>query len=339
MKAVGYRQILPIDHPQALIDVELPEPRAEGRDLLVEVRAVSVNPVDTKVRRGTAPGAGETKVLGWDAAGVVRAVGRDCHLFQPGDEVYYAGSITRQGSNAQLQLVDERIVGRKPNTLTFAQAAALPLTTITAWELLFDRLQIPRRDGVPRRTLLVVGGAGGVGSMLIQLARELTNLRVIATASRAASAQWCRQLGAHTVIDHSQPLADQLLRSGDCPLPYIASLTNTDQHFTSYVEVLAPQGRLALIDDPQQPLDIRPLKRKSISVHWEFMFTRSQFETDDMIAQHQLLNEAAELVEAGHLRTTLAEVVGPIDAEHLRRAHALVESGRAIGKVVLEGWG
>jgi len=339
MKAVGYRHSLPIDDPQALIDIELPEPSSpSGHDLLVEVRAVSVNPVDTKVRRSASPGQGEARVLGWDAAGVVRAVGRECGLFEPGDEVYYAGVINRPGSNAQLQLVDERIVGRKPKSLSFAQAAALPLTTITAWELLFERLQIPRQHGGPPATLLVVGGAGGVGSMVIQLARQLTNTRIVATATRAASAQWCRQMGAHAIADHSKPLADELMRLDAGTVQYIASLTHTDQHFSSYVDLLAPQGKLALIDDPQQPIDIRLLKRKSISVHWEFMFTRPLFQTADVSAQHELLGVVADLVDAGQIRSTLAEVVGPIDAGHLRRAHELVESGRAIGKLVLEGF-
>lgn len=338
MKAVGYRQALPIDNAQALIDIELPEPVASGRDLLVEVRAVSVNPVDTKVRRGNAPAAGETRVLGWDAAGIVRAVGPQCTLFNLGDEVYYAGVINRPGSNAQFQLVDERSVGRKPKTLNFAAAAALPLTAITAWELLFERLQIPRQQPLSGDTLLVVGGAGGVGSMVIQLARQLTRLRIVATAARAASAQWCRQMGAHAIADHSKPLADELPRLGFGAVQYIASLTNTDQHFSSYVDLIAPQGRLALIDDPQQPIDIRSLKRKSVSLHWEFMFTRPLFQTPDMAAQHELLGAIADMVDAGQIRSTLAEVVGPIDAEHLRRAHAIVESGRAIGKLVLEGF-
>lgn len=340
MKAVGYRQSLPIDNEQALIDIELPDPAPDGHDLLVEVRAVSVNPVDTKVRRANPPGAGETRVLGFDAAGVVRKAGRDCHLFGVDDEVYYAGVLTRPGSNAELQLVDERCVGHKPKTLDFAAAAAMPLTTITAWELLFDRLQVPRLPAnAPGADILVVGGAGGVGSMVIQLARQLTKLRVVATAARAASAQWCRQMGAHAVADHSKPLADELMRIGVGPVPYIASLTHTDQHFPGYVELLAPQGKLVLIDDPQQPLDIRLLKRKSISVHWEFMFTRPLFQTQDMSAQHELLDVVADMVDAGQIRSTLAEVVGSIDAEHLRRAHALVESGRAIGKLVLQGFG
>jgi len=339
MKAVGYRQSLPADNEQALLDIELPDPVAGGHDLLVEVRAVSVNPVDTKVRRGNPPAAGETRVLGWDAAGVVRAAGRDTHLFKADDEVYYAGVINRPGSNAQLQLVDERCVGHKPKSLDFAAAAALPLTTITAWELLFERLRIARLpNATADGTLLVVGGAGGVGSMVIQLARQLTRLRVIATATRAASAQWCRQMGAHTIVDHGKPLADELLRIGVGAVDYIASLTHTDQHYRSYVDILAPQGKLALIDDPQQPIDIRLLKRKSVSVHWEFMFTRPLFQTPDMEAQHELLDVVADLVDAGQLRSTLAEVVGTIDAEHLRRAHALVESGRAIGKVVLAGF-
>jgi NADPH2:quinone reductase len=338
MKAVGFRQSLPIDNPAALLDLELPDPEAAGGDLLVEVRAVAVNPVDTKVRRRGDARAGSARVLGWDAAGVVRSAGSDCRLFQAGDEVFYAGALQRQGCNAELQLVDERLVGRKPTTLSFAEAAALPLTSITAWELLFDRLGVVRGDGGSGATLLVVGGAGGVGSMLIQLARRLTALRVVATASRPASADWCSRLGAHAVIDHRQPLAAELERAGIEAVQYVAGLTQTDQHFPAYAEIIAPQGRLVLIDDPQQAPDVRLLKGKSISLHWESMFTRSLFHTPDMIAQHQLLMAVADLMDAGRLRTTLSKVLGPIDAEHLREAHAALESGTTIGKLVLEGF-
>lgn len=338
MKAVGFRHSLSVDNPAALLDVELPDPVPAGCDLLVEVMAVSVNPVDTKVRRSALPEPGELRVLGWDAAGLVRAVGPECQLFRPGDEVFYAGCIDRPGSNAQLQLVDERIVGRKPGTLSFAEAAALPLTAITAWELLFDRLGIERGEGGSGETLLVVGGAGGVGSMLLQLAHRLTGLRVVATASRPESAAWCRRFGADALIDHRRPLPEQLREAGIEPVHYVAGLTHTDHHFADYAELLAPQGRLALIDDPASPPDIRLLKRKSIALHWEFMFTRPLYRTPDQIAQHQLLMAVADLVDAGRLRTTLAQVLGPIDAAHLRQAHAAIESGRTIGKLVLEGF-
>ena len=336
MKAIAYTQPGAIDRDDALLDVDLPEPVPGPRDLLVDVHAVSVNPVDTKVRRNAAPPAGEHKVLGWDVAGVVRAVGADVSLFKPGDAVYYAGAIDRAGGNSEHHVVDERIVGHKPASLDFAQAAALPLTAITAWELLFDRLGVPR-DGGEGQALLVVGAAGGVGSILVQLARKLTKLRVIGTASRPETAAWVEDLGAQDVIDHTQPLAGELQRIGVPRVELIASLTHTDQHWAQLVEALAPQGRLALIDDPPA-LDVNALKRKSASLHWEFMFARPLHQTADMIEQHRLLDEVARLVDAGVLRTTFGEHYGRIDAANLKRAHALIESGRAKGKLVLEGW-
>lgn len=337
MKAVGYRTSLPIGDPQSLLDVELPDPQPAGRDLLVQVKAVSVNPVDTKMRMRSTPGSGETFVLGWDAAGVVVETAAEASLFRPGDEVWYAGSIARPGTNAELHLVDERIVGRKPASLDFARAAALPLTSITAWELLFDRLGVAPGKGHSDAALLIVGAAGGVGSILTQLARRLTGLRVIGTASRPETTQWVRSLGAHDVIDHSEPLSTELARAGIPKVTHVASLTRTDQHYAEIVESLAPQGRLALIDDPGQ-IDVTQLKRKSLSLHWELMFTRSLFETPDMIAQHRLLNEMAELVDAGVIRTTLGDHFGTINAVNLKRAHALIESGRSKGKIVLEGF-
>jgi zinc-binding alcohol dehydrogenase family protein len=337
MKAVGYTTPLPIADPQSLLDIEIPAPVATGRDLLVEIKAISVNPVDVKVRASGKPDGTEYKVLGWDAAGVVKAVGPECTLFKPGDEVYYAGSIARPGTNAELHLVDERIVGKKPKSLNFAQAAALPLTTITAWELLFDRFGVQPGKPAHAGSLLIVGGAGGVGSILIQLARRLTGLTAIATASRPETQQWCRDLGAHHVIDHTQPFAEQLKAIGIPEVEYIASLTGTDGHYANLVQVLAPQGSFGLIDDPKT-LDAKPLKRKSASLHWEFMFTRAVFGTHDILAQHKLLNEAADLVDAGVLRTTLAETLGPINAANLKQAHTLLESGRVRGKLVLEGF-
>ena len=338
MKAVAYYQSLPIDHVDALQDVELPAPTPGPRDLLVEVKAISVNPVDTKIRRNVAPEDGAAKVLGWDASGIVKAVGSDVSLFQPGDRVYYAGAINRAGANSELHVVDERIVGRMPAKLAFAEAAALPLTAITAWELLFERLQVSQGSADLGQSLLIVGAAGGVGSILVQLARQLTGLTVIGTASRPETQAWVRQLGAHHVIDHRQPLSEELKRIGINQVTHVASLTQTDQHYAQLVEALAPQGRLALIDDPEQPLDIMQLKRKSLSLHWELMFTRSLFETADMIEQHRLLQRVAELVDAGTLKTTLGEHFGSINAANLRRAHALLESGTARGKIVLEGF-
>lgn len=338
MKAVGYYAPLPIDHPDALLDLTLPEPVPGPRDLLVEVRAVSVNPVDTKVRRGVAPESGQAKVLGWDAAGVVRAVGPEVGNFRPGDRVWYAGSLARSGSNAELQLVDERIAGAMPACLDFAQAAALPLTAITAWEMLFDRLGL-QRDQHQGESLLVVGAAGGVGSVLLQLARRLTGLTLIATASRPESADWVRQMGAHQVLDHSLPLAGELARAGLAAPEWVVSLNQTERHFPQIAELIAPQGRFGLIDDPAgSAIDIGLLKRKSVSLHWEFMFTRALFGTVDMEQQHRLLSEVAALVDGGAVQSTVAEHFGAINAANLKRAHAFVESGRARGKVVLEGF-
>ena len=337
MKAVGYRQSLPIAQAESLIDVELSDPTPSGRDLLVQIKAVSVNPVDTKVRMRQAPQAGETNVLGWDAAGVVVAVGSEAHLFKPGDEVWYAGSLVRPGTNAELHLVDERIVGKKPKSLDFAQAAALPLTTITAWELLFDRFGVLPGKRATDESLLIIGAAGGVGSILTQLARRLTAMTVIGTASRKETADWVLSLGAQHVIDHAKPLSVELKRVGIAAVTHVASLTQTDAHFAEIVESLAPQGKFGLIDDPK-PIDINQLKRKSISLHWELMFTRPLFGTADMIAQHRLLSEVAELVDAGVIRTTFGAHFGRINAENLKRAHALIESGKAKGKIVLEGF-
>ncbi|HBK07336.1 MAG TPA: zinc-binding alcohol dehydrogenase family protein [Acetobacteraceae bacterium] len=331
MRAVGYQESRPIDAPDALVDINLPKPVPTGRDILVQVHAVSVNPVDTKVRRRAKPAAGKWMVLGYDAAGVVTAVGPDVTLFKPGDAVFYAGDMTRQGTNAELHLVDERIVGHKPKSLDWAQAAALPLTAITAWEALFDRLDV--RKPVPgSNDILIVGGAGGVASIAIQLARQLTDLRVTATASRPETRAWVQDLGAHQVIDHARPLSEQIEAPG-----FVFSTTNTDRHVQEIAKLIAPQGRFGLIDDPAT-LDIVPFKRKSVSVHWELMFTRPIFKTADMGAQGVLLNEVSRLVDAGTIRTTLGENFGPIDATNLKRAHAMIESGKARGKIVLEGF-
>ena len=341
MKAIGYCKSLPVTDADALIDVEVDRPTATGRDLLVRVQAVSVNPVDTKLRRNAAPADGELRILGFDAAGIVEAVGPDVTLFRPGDAVFYAGSIDRPGTNAEFHLVDERIVGAKPASLSVAEAAALPLTSITAWEMLFHRLGLSRDgdegNGGEGKSLLIVGGAGGVGSIAIQLARRLSRVRVLATASRRETADWVRELGAHDVIDHSRPMAEQVKALGLAGVDYVFSTNATDRHFQDLVELVAPQGRIGLIDDPE-PIDVRLLKRKSVSLHWELMFTRPLFQTDDMIAQHDLLTEVSRLVDAGTLRTTLTETLGRIDAATLRKAHALIESGKARGKLVLEGF-
>jgi zinc-binding alcohol dehydrogenase family protein len=338
MKAVGYHKSLPVTATDCLIDFSADKPDPGGRDLRVAIKAVSVNPVDTKVRMRAEPKAGEPpKVLGYDAAGVVDAVGPQVKLFKPGDEVFYAGSIARPGTNAEFHLVDERIVGVKPKSLSFAQAAAVPLTGITAWELLFDRLGVTRGQAADKRALLIVGGAGGVGSMLIQLARRLTGLTVIATASRGATRDWCVKLGAHHVIDHSKPLAGELKAIGHDTVALIASLTATEQHYQAVPDIVAPQGKFALIDDPKT-LDAVPLKRKAVSLHWEAMFVRPTFATPDMIAQHELLDEISRLVDAGEIVTTMTKELAPINAANLRAAHGSVESGRMIGKIVLHDW-
>jgi len=338
MKAIAYRKPLPIADPQSLQDVTLPEPVPGDRDLLVAVRAVSVNPVDVKVRIRSRPPEGQWAILGWDAVGTVQTVGKKVTLFAPGDRVWYAGAIDRPGANAEYHLVDERIAAIAPASLGDAHAAALPLTAITAWEMLFDRLGIERGGGA-NQSLLIVGAAGGVGSIMVQLARQLTRLTVIATASRPETMQWVRSLGAHHVVDHAKPLAEELRAAGLAPPLYVVSLNQTEQHFRSIAELIAPQGRFGLIDDPASgAIDIGALKRKSVSLHWELMFTRSLFATADLIEQHKLLTEVARLVDAGALRTTLGEHFGRINAENLRRAHAFLEGGKARGKIVLEGF-
>jgi zinc-binding alcohol dehydrogenase family protein len=337
VKAIGYFRPLPIEHSDSLVEIDLPEPEPGERDLLIEVKAVSVNPVDTKVRSGAVPAEGQARILGWDAAGVVRAVGSKASLFKPGDRVWYAGDLTRPGSNSELQLVDERITGPMPGTLDFASAAALPLTAITAWELLFDRLKVQDADPTRNNKLLVIGAAGGVGSILVQLARQLTGWMVIGTASRPETREWVSAQGAHHVIDHGQPLAAELKRHGLGTVHAALGLTHTDSHLAQIVEALEPEGQLALIDDPKA-LDIVPMKRKSLSVHWELMFTRSMFSTPSMIRQHEILSAVAALVDRGVLRSTLTERFDRIDAANLKRAHALIESGKTRGKIVLEGF-
>ena len=340
MKAIGLTRYLPINEPDALLDLTLPVPAdPQGQDLLVQVQAVSVNPVDTKLR-GAKPGEeNPPRVLGFDAAGTVVAVGPEVTAFEIGDEVYYAGDVTRPGCNAQLQLVDERLVGRKPTTLDFAEAAALPLTTLTAWELLFQRMpfQLDGRRNTGK-TLLVIGGAGGVGSMAIQLGRH-AGFTVVATASRPQSVQWCEQMGAAHVIDHRQPLAPQLQALGINSVEAALNLANTDLYWQQLGELLAPQGHVGLIVEPAAELRIGdPYKAKCIGIHWEFMFARARFRTADMIEQHRILTRAASLIDAGELRTTLSERLGTINAEHLRQAHRQLEAGSTIGKLALEGW-
>ncbi|WJH41505.1 zinc-binding alcohol dehydrogenase family protein [Aliirhizobium terrae] len=337
MKAIGYNKAGTIERHDALQDIELPRPVPSGRDLLVEVEAISVNPVDTKVRKGAQPDADQWRILGWDAVGKVVEIGSEVTGFKIGDEVYYAGSLIRPGANSEFHLVDERIVGRKPQTLSASEAAALPLTAITAWEMLFDRLDIRKPVPGAANAIVIVGGAGGVGSIAIQLVRALTDVTVIATASRPETLEWVKVLGAHHVIDHSKPIAEQVAALGIGAPAFVFSTTETHRHLKEIIELIAPQGRFGLIDDPDS-LDVVGFKRKAASIHWELMFTRSIFETADIAEQGKLLNEVARLVDKGDIRTTITETLSPINAENLKKAHAAIESGRTKGKVVLEGF-
>ncbi|RLW69358.1 MAG: NADPH:quinone reductase [gamma proteobacterium symbiont of Stewartia floridana] len=341
MKAVGYSQSLPIETPEALLDIELPQPIATGRDLLVKVDAIAVNPVDYKIRQNMAPSDEAWRVLGWDAVGEVVATGDAVTNFKPGDKVFYAGDLNRQGSNAEYQLVDERLVGHKPKSLTDEEAAALPLTAITAWELLFEHLAIaqvsPEAKQRSDEVILVVGAAGGVGSILLQLASTITGATTIATASRERSQAWVKQLGADHVIDHSKPLQPQIEALGIGQVTHIASLNSTADYFEAYTELLAPFGKIAMIDDPES-LDVMKLKPKSQSLHIEFMFARSMFNASDMQAQSDLLNRVADLIDQGYIRTTVGKRLGVINADNLKQAHQELESGRSIGKIVLQGF-
>ena len=357
MRGVGLHKYLPIDNPESLIDIEIPKPEPRPRDLVVQVKAVSVNPVDTKVRSPKDKIESAPRVLGWDAAGIVDGVGSAVTLFKPGDEVYYAGVITRPGCNSEYHAVDERSVGRKPRNLSFEEAAALPLTTITAWEALFDRMAIPLAVLEPdstgevnvgvsptvasafRRTsghsILIVGGAGGVGSIAIQLAKQLAGMRVVATAARPESADWCRTLGADDVIDHRRPFAGEFKRVGLDEVDYIFCLNSTEQHMQNMADVIKPQGKLCLIVETKGPVNINLFQRKSAAICWEMMFTRPMFETGDMQAQHDLLNEVAGFIESGTLRTTKRKSFGKLNAENLRNAHRAIEKGDTIGKITL----
>lgn len=337
MKAVALTHYLPIDDERALVDVELPRPVAHGHDLLVRVEAVSVNPVDAKLRAPKPQVESTPKVLGYDAAGVVEAVGSDVTLFKPGDAVYYAGDVTRPGTNAQFHRIDERIVGPKPRTLDFAHAAGVPLTALTAWELLFDRFGLDSEGADRGRSVLMVAGAGGLGSIAIQLARR-AGLRVIATASRPESIAWCRDMGAHHVIDHRQPLKPQLAALGFPFVDIIGSFSSPEPYWAQYADIVAPQGKIGILTTLASPLDMNLLKNKSASVHWEFMFARAMFATPDMQRQHEILKRVAELIDAGELRSALSATLRPIDAANLREAHRRIESGGTIGKIALAGW-
>jgi NADPH:quinone reductase len=338
MKAVGLLRYLPISNPESLLDVELDKPAPTGRDLLVKVEAIAVNPVDTKRRAPKDIVEAAPRVLGWDAAGVVEAVGPDVTLFKVGDPVYYAGDITRQGANSEFHLIDERIVGAKPKSLDFACAAALPLTSITAWEAMFDRLNISPEGKDAGKSVLIIGGAGGVGSIGIQLAKRVAKLQVIATASRPESAQWAEDLGADHIVNHFEDIPKQMKEIGFEQVDYVLIFNDTDKHFKAAAEVVKPQGSICSIVGNTQPLPMELLMQKSAAFHWEWMFTRAMFKTPDMIEQHKLLSEVARLIDAGVIRTTLGRNLGKIDAANLREAHRLLEEGRAIGKLVMTGF-
>ena len=338
MKAVGLTRYLPLDDPNSLKDVEVPAPKPEARDLLVRVKAVSVNPVDTKVRSTVKQELAAPKILGYDASGIVEAIGSDVTLFKPGDEVFYAGDITRSGTNSQLHLVDERIVGKKPASLDFAGAAALALTSLTAWELMFERMRIDPNGTDRGKSMLILSGAGGVGSMAIQLAK-LAGLVVIATASRPETMEWCKQLGADYVIDHRKSVKDELKGAGFERVNYIVNLVDTDGYWQLMGELIAPQGHIGCIVEPKKDVYVgNPLKDASIGIHWESMFTRSRHKTPDMIEQHKILDRVADLIDSGKIKGTLHKTLTPINAANLREAHRLIESGKSIGKVALSGW-
>lgn len=337
MKAVGYKSTGPIDRINALIDFEAEKPAAAGHDLLVQVQAVSVNPVDTKIRQRRAPEGDAPAILGWDAAGEVVAVGGNVTRFKVGDKVWYAGAINRPGTNSEYHLVDERIVGHAPTSVDTASAAALPLTTLTAYEMLFDRIDVTRTVAGAANAIVIIGGAGGVGSIAIQLLKALTDTVVIATASRPETQDWVKGLGADHVVDHSKPLPEQIAALGIGAPAFVFSTNHSDSYVSQIAEFIAPQGRFGLIDDPEN-FDIMPFKQKSVSIHWEFMYTRSLFGTGDIARQSDILNEVAGLIDSGKVKSTATETFGTITAANVTRAHALLESGKAKGKIVLEGF-
>lgn len=339
MKAVAFTHHLPVEDPDSFLDIDLPKPEPEGRDILIAVKAVAVNPVDTKVRGGRGnPGPAENppRVIGWDASGIVESVGDEVTLFKTGDEVWYAGDITRPGCNSEFQLVDERIVGRKPNSLSHAEAAALPLTTITAYEAFFDRLGIDRDGSDKGQSILIIGAGGGVGSIGIQLAKH-AGLTVIATASRPETEAWVRELGADHVVNHREDMVAQVRALGMQFVDHVA-IFNDMRHWETAVELIRPQGGIVTIDDTDQPMPMEGMKMKAASLHWEFMYARSMFQTPDMIEQHKLLNWVADEIDAGRIRTTVSQVLSPINAANLREVHRLIETGTAKGKIVIENF-
>lgn len=337
MKAVGYFENLPIDDDRSLEDIEVDMPEIGDYDLLVAVKAVSVNPIDVKTRQTGKPFGKGARILGFDASGIVQKTGKNVTSFHQGDEVFYAGAINRQGSNSQFQAIDSRLVAHKPKSIDFKTAAAMPLTSLTAYEMLFDRLDIKTPVHNGKNALLMIAGAGGVGSIAIELARQLSDVEIIATASRPQSQEWALKMGAHHVIDHAKDFAPQLAKVGFPHPAFIFSTANSDGYLPQYVDIIAPEGRLGLIDGPKT-FDINPLKMKSVSVHWESMFTRSMFVTDDIMRQGQILEHVAKLIDEKKILPTLSRVMSPINAANLREAHRLIETHRSVGKLVLEGF-
>lgn len=337
MKAVGLYKYLPIEKEESLIDFQVEKPTTTKRDILVKIKAISINPVDVKVRAPKDKEEKEPRILGWDASGVVEEIGSDCTIFKPGDEVFYSGDLTRSGTYSEYHLVDERIVGLKPKSLNFAQSAALPLTSITAWESLFDRLMIDinKHEENQSKSILIIGGAGGVGSIAIQLAK-LAGLQVIATASRQESKQWVNKLGADYTINHHENFRNQLQEHDIKGVEYILCLNETEQHWENMADIIFPQGSICSIVEMDNPIDLTALKNKSVTFAWEFMFTRSMYQTTDMIKQHELLSKLSKLIDEGKVISTLTETLRPINAETLRKAHEIVETGSMIGKIVVE---
>ncbi|WP_281632287.1 zinc-binding alcohol dehydrogenase family protein [Flavobacterium luteolum] len=336
MKAIGFKTSLPIENPESFIEFEAVKPIPGPHDLLVKIDAISVNPVDFKIRQNSANDTVlETpKIIGWDAVGIVQAVGQDVTLFEVGDPVYYAGDITKQGSNAEYQIIDERIVGRKPKSLSVEEAAVIPLTALTAWEILFDRIRITA-DKDKGKTILIIGGAGGVGSIAIQLAKKIAGLTVIATASRSETIDWCKQQGADFVVDHKD-LVSSVREAGFEYFDFILDFVDTNAYWDIMTELIKPQGHIASITGSSDPVALNKLKSKSVSFSWELMYTRSMYQTEDMVEQHNILNIVADLLDDGILKTTLKTTLNGLSVENLKKAHELLESGRTIGKIAIK---
>ncbi|WP_412468661.1 zinc-binding alcohol dehydrogenase family protein [Pedobacter sp. KLB.chiD] len=336
MKAIGFKTSLPINESESFIMFETPVPEPKGRDLLVKIKAISVNPVDFKIRQNSAKDTvlEVPKIIGWDAVGTVEAIGEGVTFFKPGDEVYYAGDLTRSGSNAEYQLVDERIVGLKPSTLTYTEAAAMPLTALTAWESLYDRIRINDQKD-KGKSILIIGGAGGVGSIAIQLAKKISGLKVIATASRAETKEWCKAMGADVVVNHKN-LVEEVHAAGFKEIDFILDFVDLNSYWDILVELIKPQGHIVSITGSATPIALNKLKNKSVTFSWELMYTRSMYQTDDMEKQRQILNELTKLLDNGIIKSTLTQTFNGFTVENLKEAHRLLESGKTIGKVVIE---